>query len=163
MILVKNSGYLFFKKKKYKCAIGFSGTKTNKQEGDKATPKGTFKVVKVYYRKDRIGKLITSIHKTPIKKNMGWCDDPLSKKYNKLITVPNKFSYEKLYRKDDLYDLIGVLNYNTKKVIKEKGSAIFIHIAKKKYNPTKGCIALNKKNLLFLLKNIKKNTKIKIV
>jgi len=163
MILVKNSGYLFFRKKKYKCAIGFAGTKKIKQEGDKATPKGTFKIIKIYYRKDRIRKLITCIKKIPIKKNMGWCDDPLSKEYNKLINIPNKVSYERLHRKDNLYDLIGVINYNTKKIIKGKGSAIFFHIAKGKYAPTKGCIALKKKNLLFLLKNIKKNTKIKIL
>ena len=68
MILVKDSGYLFFKKKKYKCAIGFAGTKKNKQEGDKATPKGTFKIIKVYYRKDRIRKLSTPIQKVTIKK-----------------------------------------------------------------------------------------------
>jgi L,D-peptidoglycan transpeptidase YkuD (ErfK/YbiS/YcfS/YnhG family) len=163
MILVKNSGYLFFKKKKYKCAIGFAGTKKNKQEGDKATPKGIFKIIKVYYRKDKIGELTTSIEKIPIKKNMGWCDDPLSKEYNKLITIPNNASYEGLHRKDNLYDLIGVINYNTKKIIKGKGSAIFFHVAKAKYTPTQGCVALKKDDLLFLLKNVKKNNKVKII
>jgi L,D-peptidoglycan transpeptidase YkuD (ErfK/YbiS/YcfS/YnhG family) len=163
MILVKDSGYLFFKKKKYKCAIGFAGTKKNKQEGDKATPKGTFKIIKVYYRKDRIRKLSTPIQKVTIKKNMGWCDDSLNRKYNKIITIPSNASYERLHRKDNLYDLIGVINYNTKKIIKGKGSAIFFHIAKAKYTPTQGCVALKKDDLLFLLKNIKKNTKIKIL
>lgn len=163
MILIKDSGYLFFKKKKYKCAIGFAGTKKNKQEGDKATPKGTFKIIKVYYRKDRIRKLSTPIQKVTIKKNMGWCDDSLNRKYNKIITIPSNASYERLHRKDNLYDLIGVINYNTKKIIKGKGSAIFFHIAKAKYTPTQGCVALKKDDLLFLLKNIKKNTKIKIL
>ena len=163
MILVKDSGYLFFKKKKYKCAIGFAGTKKNKQEGDKATPKGTFKIIKVYYRKDRIRKLSTPIQKVTIKKNMGWCDDSLNRKYNKIITIPSNASYERLHRKDNLYDLIGVINYNTKKINKGKGSAIFFHIAKAKYTPTQGCVALKKDDLLFLLKNIKKNTKIKIL
>jgi L,D-peptidoglycan transpeptidase YkuD (ErfK/YbiS/YcfS/YnhG family) len=70
--------------------------------------------------------------------------------------------HEKLYRKDNLYDLILVLNYNINPIIKNKGSAIFIHIAKKNYEPTAGCVALKKRDLLKLLKNIKKNTKIKI-
>jgi len=58
--------------------------------------------------------------------------------------------------------LIVVINYNTKPIIKNKGSAIFIHIAEKKFNPTQGCIALKKKDLLLLLSKIKKETKIKI-
>ena len=76
---------------------------------------------------------------------MGWCDDPDSKNYNKLIKVPTKYSYEKLFRNENIYDLIIVLNYNMNPVIKNKGSAIFIHVAKKKYNKTAGCIALKKK------------------
>ena len=93
---------------------------------------------------------------------MGWCDDPKSNFYNQQVKLPNKFNYERLYRNDRIYDLLAVLNYNTNPVIKNKGSAIFIHIAKKKYSPTKGCIALRKKNLLELLKTINQKTKIKI-
>lgn len=92
---------------------------------------------------------------------MVWCDDPNSKNYNKL-TLSNQKSAETLYRKDRLYDLIVVINFNIKPVIKNKGSAIFIHIAKKNYEGTAGCIALKKKDLLELLKNISKSTKIKI-
>jgi L,D-peptidoglycan transpeptidase YkuD (ErfK/YbiS/YcfS/YnhG family) len=94
---------------------------------------------------------------------MGWCDDPNNKNYNQLIKIPSKYSYERLFRKENIYDLIIVLNYNMKPVIKNKGSAIFIHIAKKRFQPTKGCIAISKKNLLYLIKNISKNTKIKII
>ena len=93
---------------------------------------------------------------------MGWCDDPRSNLYNKQIKLPNKFGHEKLYRNDNLYDLILVLNYNTNPVIKNRGSAIFIHIAKNFYNKTRGCITLKKKNLIELVSKIKKNTKIKI-
>ena len=93
---------------------------------------------------------------------MGWCDDPKSNFYNQQVKLPNKFNYERLYRNDRIYDLLAVLNYNTNPVIKNKGSAIFIHIAKKNYSPTKGCIALRKKNLLELLKTINQKTKIKI-
>ena len=86
---------------------------------------------------------------------MGWCDDPRSIFYNKQIKLPSKFSYERLYRKDRIYDLVAVLNYNTNPVIKNKGSAIFIHIAKNNYKPTAGCVALKKVDLIKLLKIIK--------
>ncbi len=93
---------------------------------------------------------------------MGWCDDPRSKKYNHIINLPSKYSHEKLYRKDNIYDLVLVLNYNMNPVIKNKGSAIFIHITKKNYKPTRGCIALKKENLLNIIKLIKKNCVVKI-
>jgi L,D-peptidoglycan transpeptidase YkuD (ErfK/YbiS/YcfS/YnhG family) len=93
---------------------------------------------------------------------MGWCDDPKSKKYNRLIKLPNKYNHEKLYRKDNIYDLILVLNYNTRPIVKNKGSAIFIHIAKKNYKKTAGCIALKKNHLIKLLEKINKKTKITI-
>ena len=91
---------------------------------------------------------------------MGWCDDPESKNYNKQIIIPNKFSYEKMYRNDNIYDLILVLNYNTKPVVKNKGSAIFIHISKKSYPKTNGCIALQKRDLINLISKINKRTKV---
>jgi L,D-peptidoglycan transpeptidase YkuD (ErfK/YbiS/YcfS/YnhG family) len=93
---------------------------------------------------------------------MGWCDDPKSENYNKLIKLPSKFGYEKLYRKDNLYDLILVLNYNINPTIKNKGSAIFIHIKKGNFKKTKGCIALKKNNLLKIINLIQKNTKVTI-
>ena len=116
----------------------------------------------VFYRPDKIKKIKTKLKKIKIKKNFGWCDDPKSKFYNKLVRLPFKESYERLYRRDSIYDLLIVLNYNINPIIKNKGSAIFVHIAKKKFNKTAGCIALKKKDLLILLANIKKNTKIKI-
>ena len=93
---------------------------------------------------------------------MGWCDDPESNKYNQLIRLPSKNTHEKLYRKDNIYDLIIVLDYNTNPTVRGKGSAIFIHVSKNSYKKTKGCIALKKKHLLKLIPLIKKNTKIKI-
>ena len=94
---------------------------------------------------------------------MGWCDDPNNKNYNQLIKIPSKYSYERLFRKENIYDLIIVLNYNMNPAIKNKGSAIFIHIAKKRFQATEGCIAISKKNLIYLIRNISKNTKIKII
>ena len=162
MIIVKKSGYLKYKNFKFRCALGKNGIKKKTKEGDKITPIGIFKITKIYYRHDKIKNLKTSIKKIKIKKNMGWCDDQKSDFYNQQIKLPNKFNYEKLYRNDRIYDLLAVLNYNTNPVIKKKGSAIFIHIAKKNYKKTLGCIALKKEDLIQILQIIKSKTKIKI-
>jgi L,D-peptidoglycan transpeptidase YkuD (ErfK/YbiS/YcfS/YnhG family) len=162
MIIVNKSGNLFFGALKFRCALGKCGVKRKKKEGDGVTPQGVFQLIKLFYRSDKINNIQTSLKKIKIKKNMGWCDDPTSRYYNKQIKLPSKFGYEKLYRSDRLYDLIIVLNYNINPTIKNKGSAIFIHVAHKNFKKTKGCIALNKNDLLSLLSLIKKNTKIKI-
>ena len=162
MIIIKKSGYLQYKNLKFRCALGKAGIKKKEKEGDNITPKGTFKITKIYYRPDKIKNITSLVKKIKIKKNMGWCDDPSSNLYNKQVKLPNKFSHEKLYRKDNLYDLILVLNYNINPIIKNKGSAIFIHVAKSSYKKTKGCIALKKRHLIELISKIKKNTKIKI-
>ena len=163
MIIVKRSENLQFKNLKFKCSLGKNGVTKNKIEGDKCTPSGTYRLKQVFYRADRIKKFSTNIKKIKIKKNMGWCDDSSSKRYNQLIRVPNKFSHEKLYRKDGIYDIIVVLNYNMNPVIKKKGSAIFMHIAKKNYSKTLGCIGLKKNDLLEILSKVKKNNKVKII
>ena len=98
----------------------------------------------------------------PIKKNMGWCNDPKSKKYNKLVNLPFNYSYEQLFKKENIYDIILVLNYNMDPVKKDKGSAIFVHVAKKNYEKTRGCVAVKKLDLLKILKKIKVKTKVKI-
>jgi L,D-peptidoglycan transpeptidase YkuD (ErfK/YbiS/YcfS/YnhG family) len=162
MIIVKESGYLKYKRLKFRCALGKAGISKKIIEGDNITPKGIFKIIKIYYRPDKIKKITTLIKTIKIKKNMGWCDDPRSRFYNKQIKLPSKLSHEKLYRSDNLYDLIAVLNYNTKPIIKNKGSAIFIHIAKKNFSKTKGCIAVKKEDLIYLLSKIKRNSQVKI-
>ena len=93
---------------------------------------------------------------------MGWCDDPKSKNYNKLIKLPSVYNFEKIYKKENIYDIIIVLNYNMNPTLKNKGSAIFIHIAKRNYKKTEGCVAIKKTHLLKIIKKIKKNTKVKI-
>ena len=142
---------------KVKCAVGKRGIATKKKEGDLITPKGKFKIKYILYRKDRVYSLKTKIKKIIIKKDMGWCNDSASQKYNKLIKFPSRYSAEKLYRSDNSYDIILVLDFNFKPIIKGKGSAIFIHVAKKNYKNTAGCVALQKKDLRNLIKFI--NTK----
>ena len=158
-----NNKFISYNNYKAKCAVGKRGISIKKKEGDFITPKGTFKIREIFYRKDRVQNLITRLKKTVIRKNMGWCDDPKSKKYNKLIYFPFKHSAEKLYRRENIYDIILVLNFNMNPVKKNKGSAIFIHVAKKGFQPTQGCIALNKFELIKLVKSIKINTVVKII
>ena len=162
-IIIKNKETLLYDDFKFKCSVGKKGFSKNKKEGDYTTPKGIFRLGNIYYRADRIEKPKSKLKTIAIKKEMGWCDDPKSQFYNKLINIrkKSKFSYEKLFRKDSKYDLLILIKYNYEKVIKHKGSAIFLHLTKN-YSSTKGCIALQKKNLLILLKIINKKTKIKI-
>lgn len=153
---------LYLNDYKLKCTVGKRGITGKKKEGDKKTPKGSFKFVSLFYRKDRIKKVKSNLKKYIIKKNMGWCDDPKSKFYNKLVKFPFKFNAEKLYLKKNIYDIILILNFNSKPVIRNKGSAIFLHISNKKYTPTNGCIAVSLKDMKLLLKKINKKTKISI-
>ena len=147
---------------KAKCAIGKRGIGNKREEGDLITPKGKYKIKYILYRKDRIKRIQSKIKKIAITKNMGWCDDPKSKDYNKLIKLPNNYKYEKLYRKENTYDLVLVLNFNMRPIVRKKGSAIFIHVAKKNYKKTEGCVAINKISLLKVIKKLKKNTKVLI-
>ncbi len=162
MIIVNKNGTLIHKKEIFRCAIGKRGITKNKLEGDQKTPSGIFSLGSVYYRADRVKKLKTKLKKINITKNMAWSDNPKSKFYNKLIYV-KKSAKERLYRKDHLYDVLIVIKYNMNPVVKNKGSAIFIHIARKNYKGTMGCIALQKKDLILLLKKINSKTKIKII
>jgi len=158
-----NKKYLSFKNYRVKCSIGKRGIGYKKKEGDLLTPIGKYKIKYVLYRKDRVKKVQSKLKKIVIKKNMGWCDDPRSNKYNKLIKLPSKFRCEKLYKRKNVYDIILVLNYNMHPVLKNKGSAIFIHIASKNYKKTEGCIAIKKIHLLKIIKELKNNTYVKIV
>ena len=161
MIVINKFGYLKYKNLELKCTLGKAGVEIKKREGDNITPKGTYKILNIYYRKDRIKKISSKLRLVAITKQMGWCDDPDSKYYNQLIKLPTEYSHEKFFRKDNIYDLVLVLNYNMKPIIKNKGSAIFIHVAKKN-KKTAGCIALSKMDLITLIKKIDKKTKIKI-
>jgi len=161
-IILKNKETLNFNEFNFKCCIGKNGLTTTKIEGDKKTPKGTYSLGNLYYRKDRNLKPITKLKCIPITRNMFWCNDINNKKYyNKLIRVNKKIGYEKLFRNDYKYDYIIPINYNTNKTKLGRGSAIFVHITKN-FKLTAGCVALLKKDFLILLKLINKKTRIKI-
>ena len=160
-IKLKNK-FLYFNKYKIKCSIGKRGITIKKLEGDNKTPAGVFKFKSLMYRQDRIPKIKSRLKKIIIKKNMGWCDDSNSKHYNKLIKFPFNFRAERLWLNKNIYDVIIVINFNMKPIIKKKGSAIFLHIAKKNYMSTRGCIAISKKNMKLLISKIDIKTKLKI-
>ena len=161
-IIIKKK-YLIYKDFKVKCSVGKRGIGFKKKEGDLITPKGIFKIKNVFYRKDRLKKLKTSLKKSAIQKRMGWCDDPKSKRYNQLIYYPFRYNSEKLYRRDNIYDIIVVLDFNMRPIIKNKGSAIFLHVAKKNISTTKGCIAIKKNELKKLLGLINSRTRLSVI
>ena len=161
-IFVKNKHTLQIDEFEFRCCIGEKGSTSNKKEGDKKSPKGTFQIENLYFREDRIKKPLTLLKCMKIKKDMGWCDDiNFPKKYNKLIRVKKKIRHEKLKRKDNKYDLLIPIKYNFIKPITGIGSCIFIHLTKN-YKPTAGCIALKENDFLIMLKLVKKDSKIKI-
>tara|TARA_B100002051_G_scaffold22641_1_gene17653 strand:- start:478 stop:972 length:495 start_codon:yes stop_codon:yes gene_type:complete len=158
-LLVQNN-YLYSDLGRFTCAIGRAGLTTNKIEGDHKTPVGEFKFKKIYYRKDKLGEMIFQIPFAIIAENDGWCDDPKSKLYNQHVQFPFDSSAEKLFRDDDLYDLLCVINHNTDPIIPGKGSAIFLHISKPNFEGTEGCVAIEKENIIELAKKIDVTTKL---
>jgi len=160
-IYLKNK-FLYFYNYKIKCSIGKKGLTSKKKEGDLKTPKGKFKFEFLLFRKDRIKKVYSKLKKIKITKNTGWCDDPESSSYNCLVKFPFKKSAEKLFLKKRSYDLILVINFNRKPIIKNRGSAVFFHLTDKSFRPTKGCVAIQKKDFLKILPLITKKTKLLI-
>ena len=160
LIKLKNKDTLIFDEFKFKCAIGKNGLKKNKTEGDKSTPKGIFSLGKLYYRSDRVPKPETNLTTKKITKNLGWCDISNNKYYNQEVSSLKNVNKENFFRKDNKYDYLIIINYNKNK-IKNKGSAIFIHLTQD-YKATNGCIAVNENDFLILAKLINKKTHIKL-
>lgn len=163
---------LSFLDKEYQAVVGREGAvgAANKLEGDKKTPRGSFKVLSIYYRPDRLPKITAHIKLHPIKPDDIWVDDVLSDLYNqptKINEIKNTVSYERLFRDDHLYDVFLELDYNRNPSVKGKGSAILLHVArneaKPQDKPTLGCIAIAKNDLLDIIKNIDKNTVVTVV
>lgn len=153
---------LTFQGKSYRCAVGKNGFATEKKEGDGCSPIGSFALRECWYRADRLPAPQTHLPLRIITENDGWCDDVTHPEYNQHITLPFAASHEKLWREDHVYDLIIPLGYNDVPIVKGKGSAIFMHLAKQNYSGTEGCIALAKEDLLEILKHCSTETVITI-
>ncbi len=139
-----------------RAAIGRGGIRTDKQEGDGATPAGVLTLRRVLYRADRIAPprtapQHTALPREPIAPDDGWCDDPAHPDYNRPVRLPHPARHEALWRTDRLYDLVGVLGWNDAPVVRGRGSAIFLHVAAEDFRPTEGCVALPLADLLGLL------------
>ncbi len=165
-IRVSPQGHLTWQGKAYKCALGKSGVTQTKQEGDGGTPIGLFPIREVFYRPDRLTRPQTNLALYQLTPADGWCDDVDHLDYNKKVELPHTGRVEELWRKETIYDLIVVLGYNDAPPVKGKGSAIFMHIAKISssgdYNPTEGCIALKRDDLLEIIETLDVNSQIEI-
>lgn len=150
-ITVFNNGILEFKNKTYNCFIGKNGLTINKSEGDGCTPIGQYQITDLLVRNDRLCKWNCKIPHSFISQSDGWCDDPSSPTYNQKVSLPQPFSCETLWREDHAYDIIGIIDYNMSPIIKNKGSAIFLHCLYENQNETEGCVALEKKDLIEII------------
>ena len=154
---------LYFKGNKVKCFVGANGIGNKAREGDRITPRGVYKLEKVFYRSDRIAKFKTNIPNSQITKNSFWCVDSNSCYYNQYSNSKNNFECETLFRGDCLYDVFITLNYNVNPVKKYRGSAIFLHCFEKKTKFTEGCVAVPKHLLIEIAKQISPSSKIIII
>jgi L,D-peptidoglycan transpeptidase YkuD (ErfK/YbiS/YcfS/YnhG family) len=130
-----------------RCAIGRGGARADKTEGDGATPLGLLPLRRVLYRADRLPAPACAVPVEPIGPADGWCDDPSHPDYNRPVALPHPARHERLWREDPLYDIVGVLGWNDAPVVKGRGSAIFLHVARPGLAPTEGCIALPEREL----------------
>ncbi|MDO9710858.1 L,D-transpeptidase family protein [Paracraurococcus lichenis] len=131
----------------WRCALGKGGIRADKREGDGATPVGLLPLRRLLYRADRLAAPACRVPVEPLSPTDGWCDDPADAAYNRRVRLPHPARHEHLWREDALYDLIGVLGWNDDPVVRGRGSAIFLHLARPDLAPTEGCIALPERDL----------------
>jgi L,D-peptidoglycan transpeptidase YkuD (ErfK/YbiS/YcfS/YnhG family) len=148
--------------RRWRCVVGAGGVREDKVEGDSATPVGEFPLRHLYFRNDRLVLPKVRLPARPIGEHDGWCDDPHSPAYNRLVRIPNNSSHEKMWREDGLYDLLVVVGYNDDPPEGEWGSAIFLHIARDDMSPTRGCIAFARADLLELVPLLSRETRLRI-
>lgn len=150
---VDKNGLLTWNGAEFHAAIGKGGLipANQKREGDGASPMGAWPLRRVLFRPDRLSAPATALPVAALDPDMGWCDDPKDPNYNRPVTHPYPASAERLWRDDELYDVIVVLGHNEDPVVPGAGSAIFLHCAKPGFPPTEGCIALKREDLLTLL------------
>jgi L,D-peptidoglycan transpeptidase YkuD (ErfK/YbiS/YcfS/YnhG family) len=147
-------GRLYLGPLSFPCALGRSGSRVHKREGDGATPIGRWPMVGVRFRPDRLPRPRTALSVQPMRRLDGWCDAPGDRNYNRPVRHPYPASAERLWREDELYDVLVVLGHNQRPRLRGGGSAIFMHVARPGYLPTEGCIALERRHLLALLERL---------
>jgi len=160
--LIYENGTLTWPSGSARAVCGLAGVKTDKREGDHASPAGTYPLLYGFYRPDRVKWPKTALPLTALRPDFGWCDAADDPHYNTLVTLPYPASAEVLWRDDGLYDLIVVIGYNTDPVVPGKGSAIFLHCARLDFAGTEGCIAIERGALIPLLGLLGPGSKITI-
>jgi L,D-peptidoglycan transpeptidase YkuD (ErfK/YbiS/YcfS/YnhG family) len=143
-------------------ALGSSGIRANKREGDGGTPKGTFRPRQLWWRADRHPRPATFLPVRAIGPEDAWCEDPSDRHYNQPVRLNSKQSGDRLRRDDHLYDFIIEIDHNTNPRIAGRGSAVFLHLARKDFSPTAGCVSMTRPAMLRLLKRLGPETKIVI-
>lgn len=159
-LCVVSADKLQFNGKIYTIAIGKCGFSDDKREGDNCTPIGEYALRECWYRADKIAAPQTHLPLRVIQPDDGWCDAPDHPAYNTHVKLPFDASHEKLWREDDVYDVIVPLGYNDESPVAGKGSAIFMHVARPEYVGTEGCVALALPDLLEVLKDASTETTI---
>jgi L,D-peptidoglycan transpeptidase YkuD (ErfK/YbiS/YcfS/YnhG family) len=144
-------------------ALGRAGILANKREGDGGTPRGRYRLVRLWWRPDRASRPRTFLPIRPIGKHDGWCEDPTNRLYNRPIRMPEGAPGDRLWRADRLYDLIIEIDHNSRPRVRGRGSAVFIHVAREGLKPTAGCVALPAPRLRRLLERIGPNTRLVIL
>lgn len=140
-------------------AIGRSGLTALKREGDGASPRGKFRIVGGFYRPDRFrSRPLAGFPLVPLRRNDGWCDDPLDGNYNRPVHRPYAKSHEAMWRDDHAYDVVLILDFNLRPRVRGAGSAIFFHLAQPDFRPTAGCLALRRADMLKLLPHLSMRT-----
>lgn len=143
-------------------ALGRGGIRANKFEGDGATPRGRFRLVRLWWRADRAPRPSTLLRTRPIRADDGWCEDSSERNYNRRVTVSPDGKADSLWRADRLYDFLIELDHNTRPRVSRRGSAVFIHVARVGLSPTAGCVALPALALRRLLAQLSRSSVIKI-
>jgi L,D-peptidoglycan transpeptidase YkuD (ErfK/YbiS/YcfS/YnhG family) len=161
-LVVQADGTLRAGARRYRCALGRSGIRALKREGDGATPAGLFPIRRALYRPDRLARPETGLALDAVTEHDGWCDDPADTNYNCQVRLPYGASAEALWREDGRYDAIVVIGYNDDPPRANLGSAIFLHVAGPDYPPTEGCIALALPDLLAVLTRLDPSSSIRI-
>jgi L,D-peptidoglycan transpeptidase YkuD (ErfK/YbiS/YcfS/YnhG family) len=155
-----SQGWLAAGNKVFRVALGRSGIKASKREGDGATPVGRFRPVRLWWRADRLTRPRVFLPIRRIGPNDAWCEDPHHRRYNRAFQRSANEPGDRLRRTDGLYDLIVEIDHNVRPRVAGRGSAVFIHVAREGFTPTAGCIALTKSDLLRLLARLSLNTRI---
>lgn len=145
-------GRLIVGSRSFPCALGRSGVRSRKREGDGATPLGTFRLLAVLWRADRGLPPPTALPRRPIRRHDGWCDAVGDRNYNRPVCHPYPASAEEMWRADDLYDVVVIVEANVRPRVQGLGSAIFMHLARPGYAPTAGCVALTRRDMREVLR-----------